>query len=1028
VGRSTVHYADSDTNNILKKLHKKLRPAGTPVQRVEYIIELLLLRIFEVKLKQDPDFKQLRDLFKVPNDKLLFSALYTVGNERLLPTLNEQFFPFYASILSQTRKVYKTNLGQKVQDQLVLIEEVFKNSNFTNNVKSGNLQEVLSLIGEIDEDRLLKTDLLGDAIESALSETGGTKDMGLHRTPDHIRQFMVAMIAPTFDDSIFDPACGTAGFGFDSYGYVTEAIRRDGKWPGPKAHPELIAYFKKHFADHPASMPPPTKAREFYRSGIHGIEYLGMIRKMAAINFYIRGLNPSNIVQGDSLALFDPHRDGGSKTVILANPPFGADRDQEAYPNVWEEFSREAETTILFVKLMLDALAPGGRCAVIVSEGFLSWPQTSARTLRKMLVEENTLRAVISLPQGVFVSKGGVGPKTSILVFEKGGKTAEVWSYKVTNDGYTMGTNRRPIEGCQLVEALQLFDKYIRHGKTPPETKHSFTVPAAWILNLDPRVKLRIEAETTAEFSERAAKEKETLAAKLADQLRDGKIDKTDQAERLAQHDEVWRVKTRNEIAKRIEAAHLYSFNLPNARSNLSKSQLEEWNAVFKGAKRKNGHTLDARYAALKDCPPEKVHSTLAMLDVQDSLEFDIARQYLMAYPVEELAKHDQLSTLRKIIESGARYPRVRLGEYLRLNTDRINPGDFPETRFRVLGVSNTDGVFLNETKPGAEIKQANFRVKPNEFCYNPYRVNVGSIGLCEFDYDNQIISGAYNIFGTDESELLPQYLLVLFRSPQFLAYVNDKAHGGVRMNFKFEYLEEWEIPLPPIEVQRALVTETTRKLSIIEAAKVIATNSRIDLAGVEHQYEAAALGSLIEESLYGTSDKADYTDTGFPVLRIGNIGFCDFNLSDIKCVSMTEAELKKYLLREGDFLIVRSNGNPALVGKCAVWPGGSTKYVYASYLIRFRFAADKILPRFVMYYLMSEHGRSLLSPQQGGGTYNLSATALQAVKIAVPPLAVQAEIVKRLDAELCAVKAVEAMKESLKDRIDIALQTVWEM
>jgi type I restriction-modification system DNA methylase subunit len=233
MGRSTVHYADSDTNNILKKLHKKLRPAGTPVQRVEYIIELLLLRIFEVKLKQDPDFKQLRDLFKTPNDKLLFSALYTVGNERLLPALNKQFFPFYASILSQARKVYKTNLGQKVQDQLVLIEEVFKNSNFTNNVKSGNLQEVVALVGEIDEDRLLKTDLLGDAIESALSETGGTKDMGLHRTPDHIRQFMVAMIAPTFDDNIFDPACGTAGFGFDSYGYVTEAIRRDGNWPGP---------------------------------------------------------------------------------------------------------------------------------------------------------------------------------------------------------------------------------------------------------------------------------------------------------------------------------------------------------------------------------------------------------------------------------------------------------------------------------------------------------------------------------------------------------------------------------------------------------------------------------------------------------------------------------------------------------------------------------------------------------------------------------------------------------------------------
>jgi len=338
MGRSTVHYGDSDTNNILKKLHNKLRPAGTPVQRVEYIIELLLLRIFEVKIKQDPEFKQLRNLFKEPNEQLLFSSLYSVANERLLPTLNEKFFPFYASILSQARKVYTTNLSQKVRDQLVLIEEVFKNSNFTNNVKSGNLQEVLGLIAEIDEDRLLKTDLLGDAIESALSETGGTKDIGLHRTPDHIRQFMVAMVSPKFDDTIFDPACGTAGFLFDSFGYALESVSQDGHWPGPKAHPEMQAYFKKYFAKRQAPMPSHDKAITFYRTGIFGIEYLGMIRKMAAINFYIRGLNPQNIEQGDSLAAFDPVKDGGSKTVVLANPPFGAERDQDAIPTCGRSF------------------------------------------------------------------------------------------------------------------------------------------------------------------------------------------------------------------------------------------------------------------------------------------------------------------------------------------------------------------------------------------------------------------------------------------------------------------------------------------------------------------------------------------------------------------------------------------------------------------------------------------------------------------------------------------------------------------
>ena len=239
MARSTVHYADKETNNILKKLHKKLRPAGTPVQRVEYIIELLLLRIFEVKLVQDPEFEQLRGAFAGENETLLFSSLLGLPNDQILPVINTRFFPFYSRILSEARKVWQGNLSIKVQDQLILIEEVFGNSNFTNNVTSGNMAEIIGLVAELDSERLLKTDLLGDAIESALSETGGTKDIGLYRTPDHIRQFMVGLAAPTFQSRLFDPAVGTGGFMFDSFEYVLEGVYREGHWPGTKAHAEL---------------------------------------------------------------------------------------------------------------------------------------------------------------------------------------------------------------------------------------------------------------------------------------------------------------------------------------------------------------------------------------------------------------------------------------------------------------------------------------------------------------------------------------------------------------------------------------------------------------------------------------------------------------------------------------------------------------------------------------------------------------------------------------------------------------------
>ncbi|MBK9299372.1 MAG: SAM-dependent DNA methyltransferase [Bacteroidetes bacterium] len=439
MGRSTVHYADNKTNNALKKLHNKLRPAGTPVQRVEYIIELLLLRIFETKIKQDEEFKPLRKLFtsiykwKNPkkgadaleetNENRLFSFLSTVTGKQILTELNDNFFPFYSNILVSARQVFDGNLPQKVQDQLVLIEEVFSNSNFTNNVNTGNLEEIITIVAtEIEESRLLKTDLLGDAIGSALSETGGTKDVGLFRTPDHIRQFMTAIIEPTFDDLIFDPACGTGGFLFDAFEFVMRRVDPDREWPGEKANTELNKWFDEYFKFNQLDFPSIEQTTQFYRSGVRGIEYLGMIRKMAAINFYVRGLNPANIEQGDSLAKYRPVTDHESKSVILANPPFGAQRDQESYPDVWGEYSKESETTILFVKLMYEQLKLGGRCAVIVSEGFHTWDQFSAKALRKILLDQAQLKAVISMPQGLFVSKSGQGPKTSILIFEKGGK------------------------------------------------------------------------------------------------------------------------------------------------------------------------------------------------------------------------------------------------------------------------------------------------------------------------------------------------------------------------------------------------------------------------------------------------------------------------------------------------------------------------------------------------------------------------------------------------------------------------------
>lgn len=1036
MGRSTVHYADNKTNNALKKLHNKLRPAGTPVQRVEYIIELLLLRIFETKVKQDDEFKPLRKLFSADyiwknpktgaeetNENRLFSYLATVSNEQILSELNDNFFPFYSSILNNARQVFESNLPQKVQDQLVLIEEVFSNSNFTNNVNSGNLGEVISIVAnDIEEARLLKTDLLGDAIESALSETGGTKDVGLFRTPDHIRQFMTALIEPTFDDVIFDPACGTGGFLFDAFEFVMRRVDPDREWPGEKAHSELAAWFDEYFKFNQLDFPSIEQTTQFYRNGVTGIEYLGMIRKMAAINFYIRGLNPANIEQGDSLAKYKPVTDHESKSVILANPPFGAERDQEAYPDVWQEYSKESETTILFVKLMFEQLKASGRCAVVVSEGFHTWDQFSAKALRKMLLDEAQLKAVISLPQGVFVSKGGVGPKTSILIFEKGGKTDWTWFYKVTNDGYSMGTNRKEQKGNQLIECLTLYHEYVKHGKQPPETKNQYCIPAEWIKTLDPRIKEKIRTDTRVDMEAKGKIEREKKETELDKKIKAKKATEADKQMELKTFDQMLENRIQNEIAKRIDKAHIYSFNMANYKSTISDSQLTEWAEALKHIRPNGATTIDEVYKKLSISKPENILPYLVKLNPVNSLEADIAREYVSNLEPSIVEEHQELYTIKEILKSKQKYPIEKLEGKVEPKYIKIKKDDYDGEIDIIDKISFKDGIihFREEKETGMDLYQA----EKGDLITSKINVHQGALALAD---RKLVCSTHYQVYEVDKTQINPNYLVIALRSKQLQERINEIKNKGIKNEQGAEFLLSLEIPLPSLDEQNAIVAQIEKQKHIIEGSETIIKNWSIDfdLYLSENGVSQKPISDLILDSLYGSSEKAEYQEDGYSVLRIGNIGFCDFKLDDVKKSILSEKEFKKYELKKDDFLIVRSNGNPNLVGKCAVW-NYEMPFIYASYLIRFRFKLDEIDPKYVMYYLMSPKGRALLNPTAGGGTYNISATDFQKVQIPYPNPTTQKKIVAELDAQMQVLNGLQKMKVEAQKKISQILADVW--
>jgi len=1011
MARSTVHYADSETNTILKRLHNKLRPAGTPVQRVEYIIELLLLRIFEVKIQQDPEFAQLRAAFKGENDNLLFSELASLANDQILPTLNTKFFPFYARILSEARKVWKGNLSTKVQDQLVLIEEVFGNSNFTNNVTSGNMAEIIGLVAELDKDRLLKTDLLGDAIESALSETGGTKDIGLHRTPDHIRQFMVGLVGPTFEDQIFDPTVGTGGFMFDSFEYVMQGVSQDGHWPGPKSHPDLAAWFKDWFAKHRIPMPSIETTTDFYRTGVSGIEYLGMIRKMAAINFYVRGLNPGNIQQGDSLEKFGTEILPNSKTIILANPPFGAERDKESYPNVWSEYSTESETTILFVKLMLESLKDGGRCAVIVSEGFLTWDQNSARALRRALLEECDLQAVISLPQGVFVSKGGQGPKTSILCFVKGGRTRNVWFYKVTNDGYTMGTNRKPVPGCQFVEALNLFHRYVREGKQPPEMRHSFCIPADWIKVLDPRVKDRIRDESRAEMSAKAADEKAKLTQKLDVQVAAKKLTATERKDRLAQHDELWRSKTENAIAQKIERAHLYSFNLANYRSSLTAAQLAAWKDFAATYSREDDplKTLEEQYRAITAAVPEELDELISGLDPRHTLELDIARQFLTGISSELLTKHPHLRTLQEIIASQQKTPRVQLKELLE-PVSRPVLLEEARTYRRVTVKLYGKGVVLRDRVTVDDLKGDKwFQVKEGDLIFSKIDARHGAFGLVPEALDDGIVTNEFPTLVVKKPDSSPSLLAALLTHESFYGQIEAKVSGASgRRRVEPEEILEMEIPLPTTEDSAHFSVRMSRLQALAEGAELVTSNWKIEDIGTgstPSRTNSAYFGGDVNWVLTSEVDENEISTTA---------------------ETLTREAIKDYGLRiyPPDTILVAMYGQGATRGKAALLriPAAITQNCAGIVISR-----SDVLPRYVYYFIRSIYEIIRGQEYSGGGVPHLNLSIVANVRVPIPSIEEQQRTIVEFDAKMKLLAELRSLKDEAQHSIQQTLNCIWD-
>lgn len=303
-----------------------------------------------------------------------------------------------------------------------------------------------SFLREINGFTYDHSERLGDAFEYLLSVLGSQGDAGQFRTPRHIIDFMVEIIDPQKDEVILDPACGTAGFLISSYKHILKANSTDARGAnGNGAEVDAAEATLDSPLRYKGDLLTPED-RERLAKNIKGYDISPDMVRLSLVNLYLHGFADPKVEEYDTLTSDDKW--GETADVILANPPFMSPKGGIKPHNRFQVASKRSE--VLFVDYMAEHLNPNGRAAIVVPEGIIFQSQNAYCELRRMLVEGNYLAAVISLPAGVFNPYSGV--KTSILILDRAGAKASdsIAFFKIENDGFGLGAQRRAVKGSQL--------------------------------------------------------------------------------------------------------------------------------------------------------------------------------------------------------------------------------------------------------------------------------------------------------------------------------------------------------------------------------------------------------------------------------------------------------------------------------------------------------------------------------------------------------------------------------------------------
>jgi type I restriction enzyme M protein len=496
--------------SLIAKLWDRFWSGGisNPLSAIEQITYLLFMKqIDELDLKraQDAEFtgetytSRFSGIYKLPNteievDKatLRWSHFKQMKADEMLTHVQQKVFPFIKDLNGDG-----SNFTRHMANAVFIIPSA--------NLLQGAIQIIEDIFIEIERDACesghMHQDIQGDVYEMLLNEISSAGKNGQFRTPRHIIKLVSELVNPQLGHRICDPACGTAGFLLDAYQYMVTQLAKQKATQGQTFEPDEDGFTRTSVS---GQLTQDTK--DILEQSLHGYDFDSTMVRLALMNLMMHGIDNPHVDYQDTLS--KSFTEAGDYDIIMANPPFTGSIDKG---DINEDLKLSTtKTELLFTERIFTLLKMGGTAGIIIPQGVLFGSSGAFVKAREMLVERAELKAVISLPSGVFKPYAGVA--TAILVFTRGGKTEHTWFYQLANDGLSLDDKRQRIGGSELPDVVEQWRARDPQQASDRKANHFF-VPAQEIR--DKSYDLSFNRYSTVEHDETVYEEPKVLLQKL---------------------------------------------------------------------------------------------------------------------------------------------------------------------------------------------------------------------------------------------------------------------------------------------------------------------------------------------------------------------------------------------------------------------------------------------------------------------------------------------------------------------------------